>query len=463
MMYTKSKVLLWLIILLPNSLWSQQIFSLEEAVAYGIEHRYDLQSQRLDIEIQDAQNREILANAYPQITGSSNFTYNYKKQVVLFPDFVTPSIYGVLLSEGILQNVDPNKLDPNNLSPVSFVQNYGFTGQLQLQQLLFEPTLFVGLKARDASMELATEKVAKSELDIKEAINKAYYSVLLGRANLKLVNANITLLDSLYYTTNAIYKAGLAEQLDVDKIKVQLNNLANEKVKAENFLSVSEYSLKFNMAYPFDQELQLKDSLDEKFLEDLDAYLEEPITAEQSLDFKILEINQRLAELNIMRYKYTRYPTLSFFANYGFNSPSNEFNYFSRDAEYFGQGMMGLNLSIPILTSGGTKSRITQAQLQQQQLSLAVDNLRLSYKLQNENLKTNLRNALISLKNQEENIRLAKKIYDMSRIKYETGVGSSLEIIQTNTDLQKAQTAYLQALYEAILAKVNILKASNKL
>ncbi len=453
--------MLFLLGLSAHGLLAQRAFSLEDAIDYGLEHSYDLQSKSIEVELQKEKNNEITSAAYPQITGNAGFNWNYKKQIVLFPDFVTPQIYGTLLQEGLITSVDPSVLEPN-LSPVSFVQNFGLTGTAQLQQLLFEPSLFVGLKARDASIELVEHQKEKTELEIKEDIYKSYYGVLISNVNLGLINTNINLIQNLKSNTEKIYRAGFGEKLDVDRLDVQLNNLLTEKIKARNFVAVTDYTLKYHMNFPLDEEIILTDSLSKSFIDDMQYLLEEPIKSESTIDYKILQSNQDLAELNILRYKYQKLPTLSFFANYGFNSPSNTFNYFT-DGKYYGQGMLGLNLSVPIFTAGKIKSMVSQATLQSQQLDLAMKNLDRSYALQNKTLKTNLSNALIALRSQEKNVELAKKVYESTKAKYETGVGSSIEVIQANSEYQIAQTNLYQALYEAVLAKINILKALNKL
>ncbi len=435
------KILFSAILLNCSLAHAQTNFSLQEALDYGLEHSLDLQSNDIDIELQRQQNKEITAAAMPQINGSSNFTYNYKKQVVLFPDFQNPGV----------------------TTPVSFVQNYGLTGTAQLEQLIFEPSVFIGLKARDASMELVENKRVKSELEIKEGIYKSYYGALIAQVNQILVNNNIALVTELKKNTSAIYKAGFAEKLDVDKLDVQLNNLKNELTKANNFYQVTMYQLKYQMNYPINDSIYLTDSLDRKFIDDLQILLEEPISSRKTIDYQILRSNLKLADLNIERYKYQRLPTMAFFVNYGFNSPTDDFNYFNSDANYFGQGMMGLSLSVPLYTGGKIKAQISQAELQSQQLNLALTNLDRAYLLQDKTLKTNLKNALIALETQEKNIELAKQVYETTQIKYETGVGSSLEVIQANTEYQNAQTNFYQALYDAVLAKINILKALNQL
>jgi outer membrane protein len=50
-----------------------------------------------------------------------------------------------------------------------------------------------------------------------------------------------------------------------------------------------------------------------------------------------------------------------------------------------------------------------------------------------------------------------------TRKKYESGTGSQLEINTAQTELKTAQTNYITALYEAIVAKTDFLKATGKL
>ena len=58
---------------------------------------------------------------------------------------------------------------------------------------------------------------------------------------------------------------------------------------------------------------------------------------------------------------------------------------------------------------------------------------------------------------------LAEKVYDQTKKKYEAGTGSNTEITTAETELKSAQTNYIAALYDAIIAKVDYLKAIGKL
>jgi outer membrane protein TolC len=60
-------------------------------------------------------------------------------------------------------------------------------------------------------------------------------------------------------------------------------------------------------------------------------------------------------------------------------------------------------------------------------------------------------------------MRLAEKVLQTTRRKYEQGVGSSFEVLQADQDFQTAQGNYFQALYDAINARIGYFRAIGKL
>ena len=64
---------------------------------------------------------------------------------------------------------------------------------------------------------------------------------------------------------------------------------------------------------------------------------------------------------------------------------------------------------------------------------------------------------------QKKNMKLAEEVYEQTKKKYEAGLGSNTEITTAQTDLKSAQTNYITALQEAIIARIDYLKAIGKL
>jgi outer membrane protein TolC len=124
---------------------------------------------------------------------------------------------------------------------------------------------------------------------------------------------------------------------------------------------------------------------------------------------------------------------------------------------------VGVNLSIPIFNGFFTKSKIQQAQIELQKTENQIDALKLSIDNEVATAKNNFRSAISTLDFQKENMTLAERVYDQTKKKYEVGTGSQLEITNAQTDLKAAQTNYITALYDAIIAKTDFLKATGKL
>jgi outer membrane protein TolC len=76
---------------------------------------------------------------------------------------------------------------------------------------------------------------------------------------------------------------------------------------------------------------------------------------------------------------------------------------------------------------------------------------------------TNFLNAIESLESQRENNTLAENVARITKIKYEQGVGSNLEVVDAESSLREAQINYYSALYDAIVAKIDLDKAYGKL
>src|SRR5690606_17181808 len=84
------------------------------------------------------------------------------------------------------------------------------------------------------------------------------------------------------------------------------------------------------------------------------------------------------------------------------------------------------------------------------------ENLEAGIDLEVNQSKISLTNTLKTLESQRENIELAEEVARVTQIKYTSGVGSNLEVTEAETALREAQTNYYNALYEAILAQIDL-------
>ncbi len=434
-----SKLIL-LLVLFNIQLSAQKTLSLKQAIEEGLVNDFAIKNAKLDVEKTKAVNKEVEGMATPQINGSGNLIHNY-----ILPTSLVPA-----------SSFNP-MAPPDLLLPVNFAQKFIFTGEIQVTQLLFNPAVFVGLKARKTIVALSEKNITRTELDVKEAITKAYYTVLVSKKRVELLESNITMLKQTKWTTEQMYKTGFVEKLDVERLTVSLNGLESEKNKVLALTELSENLLKFQIGIDLKQPIVLTEKLSEDETQNVEILLSEELKAENTIDYQVIMNNLKLTELDLQRYKLSRLPTISLFMNFGYNGPTNKFG----NVKFYEQGAQGLNISIPL--SPYKNPRATQAQIEIQKTKNSIELLKKQYQIKSYSLSVNLRNALDTYNIEKQNIALAEKVYKQTQKKYEAGTGSNLEIVTAYKDLVQAQTNYYGALYDIMLNKTEYLKALNRL
>jgi outer membrane protein TolC len=239
-----------------------------------------------------------------------------------------------------------------------------------------------------------------------------------------------------------------------------LNNLRTEKVKIESQLDAGNVALKFLMNLPQKDSLVLTDTLSEQELKD--NLLEQSYNYGDRSEYKLLQVAQELGRYNIRRYKLSYLPTIAAFASYSKNAQRQKFNFFN-DGSWFTTSIVGLSMKIPIFDGLYKQSSIRKARLELQKTNQNIEQLKASIDADVEQARLKIGSALITVDNQKRNMDLAVQVYNATKLKYEQGLGSNQEIYAAQTELKVAQSNYYGALYDAIVARIDYLKATGKL
>jgi len=421
---------------------SKHEFSVQQAIDYAKKNNVQVKNALLDVQIQEQTNREVTSAALPQITASGSYTYNAKLPVSLVP----AEFFGG--QAGTFQKI-------------AFGLKHNATGGIQLNQLLFDGQVFVGLQARETVLKFQQKNVEVTEEMIKANIYKIYYQLVVSKQQVELLDANIERFEKLLKDTRIIQENGFAEKLDVDKVSVGLTNLQTEKIKALNQIENGYMGLKLLMGMPVRDELLLTDTLSYDQIKD-DVLDPGTFDYADRKEYQYAELGIKLNEFNIRRYKLSRYPTLSLNGYYNKNAQRDKFDLFNK-GDWFDISAVTLNLNIPIFTGFSTKSKIQKAKLELQQSVNQREYLKMSIDNDLQVAKNDFRSAISALDFQKKNMELAESVYKQTKKKYEAGTGSQTEINTAQTDLKTAQTNYITSLYDAIIAKVDFLKATGKL
>ena len=422
---------------------AQYSMTLQEAVDYALVHNQNIINAQLDMVSAEAFVKENIATGLPQINGNIDLADNFELPTSFLPAEFFPG--GT----------------PGEKLPVQFGTKYSGNAVLSATQMVFDGVFFVGLEAARTFQELSTKEHIKTKIDVVEAVTKAYYNVLVNKLTLELIDKNYGRLDTLLNETKIMYENGFAERIDVSRVQVQYNNIKVNQSNSVKMLTISESLLKFQMGMPVENEIALTDELSLEMFDDAE---EEKFKYDQRVEYSILQTRERLALLDIKVTKVDYLPKIDLYSNIGAVAGTGSgANLFNLGNEWFWYGIVGVRMSIPIF-DGLQKHRMLQ------QKKAKLDKVYNSYELLKNGIDLQIQQTRVAYTNsvdfmnvQLENVKISEEVYNVTKTKYQQGVGSNIEVINADADYKQAQTNFFTALYSALLSKVDYDKALGKL
>jgi outer membrane protein len=415
-------------------------FSLQEAIDYAQNHQVAVLNARIDEDIARNTVKQTIGIGLPQLSGNANFQDFIKLPTSLLPG----EFFG----------------QPGTQIPVQFGVKYQSLVGLELNQLLFDGSYLVGIQASRTYKELSSKNLQRTRIETAVSVTKAYYSVLVSNEQLSLIDANLERLRKSLSDTEAMFANGFVEKIDVDRLTVLKNNLETERENVIRLLTLNINLLKFQMGMTVNSQLTLTDSI--AGLQADQAIIPADTSAYRSrIEYSLLETQKKLNEFDLKRYKSQFLPSLSAF---GSTSQSFQSNNFSQLFDTnFPSTIIGVRLSVPIFSGGIKINQVRNAKLAVLKTENDLLNLQNGINLEVSQAQTTYLNSLKSLDNQKRNMELAQEVLRVTKIKYEQGVGSSIEVTTAETSLKESQNNYITALYDLMINRVNVDKALGRI
>ena len=437
-------LILFTFFMAASGLSAQEVvdLNLREALTYALENNVNTKNARLETLISKATVKETTATGLPQVTGAVNLNYNPTIPVVFLPN---QPPFG-----------DPT--NPSDVIPARFGVSYQSGVAVNVTQMILDGSFFVGLKAAKTYQALTQLDVVKAENDVIENVKKAFFGVLVNQERIRLASANLSRIDSLLSETQSLFDAGFSEKIDVSRIKVQRNNTYSQLERSKTAYEISKQLLKLQMGLPPQYDINITETLKELNPEE---ELVDMLTMEGISRIEIDQLNTNLELTNLdMRYNKAQYmPTID--AN-GFIQRTGAGNTLQKvydPGNWFSSSLIALRMEIPIFDGLAKSARIQKNRIQLNQLENQKIFLDDNIALEIYQARTSLKNDLNILEIQRENMTLAQEVFDMSKIKYNEGVGSNFEVVEADAALIEAEINFLAALYDGLIAKVDLEKA----
>ncbi len=413
-------------------------FNLEEAVTFALDSNYASINARRDIAKAIKQKWETTATGLPQIDGNINYQNNLKQPVTLLPAEITGG-------------------DPGTFVPVTFGTKQNANAVATLNQLIFDGSYLVGLKAAKAFLRYSENANEKTRLEVRKGVINAYGSVLLAEELVAIFEKNKANLEENLIETRKIYENGLTEEESVEQLEITLLDIETQLNNARRSQAIAKQM--FNLALGIDVEAQvtLTDDLDELANQNISlSLLDASLNIENNVDYKIAEnlVEQRYFENRLEKSKFL--PRLSAFVNYGTSANSDDFTFFNGDQKWYQSSVLGVSLNIPIFSSGLRNAASQRTKIALDQAKTDFEQTQQQIKLELTRAQSNYQFAIENYENSKKNLALSERIDNKNQIKFTEGLSTSFDLRQAQTQLYTAQQQYFQAMLEVINEKANL-------
>jgi outer membrane protein len=419
--------------------------SLRQAVDYAVQNQKDVKNAIIDEQIAQKKVNEIMGLGLPQISAS----FDLKEFIELPTQLIPADFFGG---------------PPGSFATVKFGTKYNATAGVDASQLLFSGDYFLGVKASKVFVEISTKSTQRTKIETSATVSKAYYTVLINEERMQLMNASIARLKKTMEDTKALMDNGFVEKIDYDRLTVTYNNLLVEQEKVQRLLSVGTYLLKYQMGMDINANLTLTDKLgDVKFDPASANVAAQKFDYEKRVEYGLFQTQYKLAQLDLKRQHLSYLPSAYAYGSISGAAQRNEFDIFDTKKQWYPTAVIGAKITLPIFAGGQRHAKSQQATLSLEKAENNMEFIKKSIDLEIASSTVILLNASASFENQKKNITIAEDVVRVAKIKYEQGVGSNLEMITAENSLKEAQTNYYNALFDAIVAKVDFDKANGNL
>lgn len=435
------KIIFSLFVLISGSSYAQQSFSLEQALEFSTYNSYNVKLSEIEQKSAIAKVKETIGTGLPQINGNASYQ-NFIKQPV---QVVPAEFFGG---------------EPGEFQPVVFGTKQNLTADITAQQLIFDGSYLVGLKAAQEVVELFELQKEKSILEVKKDVSNAYFMVLVADKSAEVLEQSLDVLKKLSEDQRAMYKEGFASESDADQLDINYINLKNNYEYAKTQKTLALLLLKYRMGIAQEDDIILTDKL-EQYTQNT-PLLESNSDLENTNAFSLVKKNIELQTLNRKALQAQYLPSLNGFFTTQQQAFDNEFSFFSSDADYFASTFFGLNLKVPIFSGLNKHNKIKQAKYEEFKAKVNALQVKEGIKLDYRNAEANLNYQFKNFKNQERSLELAKSIRSKTLIKFQEGLSSSFEISQSEQQLLDAQNTYTQAILNYLQALTNIKYLTNQ-
>jgi len=439
--------------------------SLQEALKMAMQNNTNILNSELDLKMAQKKVWETTASGLPQISGKGSYSHIFKVPTLSFggktvlSDTEVPwdpttqsgtmSSLQLLSGENIYLNSEPG-------TPIELGLKNNTTFDLTLSQLIFSGAYIVGLQATKVYYGLTKQTAEKTRLDVIETVTNTYTMIQLAEESKKILSQNLENIDKTLYEISEMNKQGFLEKTDVDQLEVTANTIRNAMNQIDSNLNMAYRLLKIQLGMDDTAKIEIIDSLEsgESLTTSSLSLISETFNIDQNVDYQLIQTSEKAAKLDLNLAKSAFLPTIAGFYNHTEKLKAPAFDFAPKD-------LIGLNLSLPIFSSGQRLSVVSQKKMALEKAKNTRMLVSSSLMIQAGQYQSDLKLKLERFQNQKKSAELSDDIYQRTLEKYKQGMASSMDLMTSQNQYLSNLTNYYQTIYDVLGAKSKLEKMFN--
>lgn len=434
-------------------------FSLKEAQNYAVQNNKSILNADLDVEMAKKKVWETTAMGLPTVTAKGAYQYTPKLSPIIDALFA-PNPWNVNVDKA-LDSITGNHHSKfgkygQGGGPNLNEMKWSMTGDLTVSQLIFSGSYLVGLQSAKVYKSLSELSKNKSIQDVLESVSNTYFNILIANENMNILDSTYNNMEKMLSDMEKMNAQGFTEETDVDQMRITLANVKSSLDLIRRQKDLAEKLLKIQLGIKIEQPLQLTETLDQ--LLSSQTYEQLVLTdfvVDQNINYQMVDAQVKVSSLLLKLRKSETLPEIAAFYQY-----EKQFN--TNAITLTPPHVLGVNITIPIFSSGARWSKIKQAKLDLQKSinnrDVAADNI----KVQFYQSKSSLLSAKDKYESDKQNLELSRKIYNRSLVKYQQGIISSIDLTQVQNQFLTSQSTYYQSIQNLIAEKDKLEKLLTK-
>ncbi|HUI09991.1 MAG TPA: TolC family protein [Bacteroidota bacterium] len=406
--------------------------TLDSAVTLALSQNREVLMADRERDRADAQIAEATSGALPQLSVSGLYTRNVRLPVLFLPP-------NTVFNPG------------NSTETLELGSNNSYLLGATLSQTLYSRKVGVALDIANTYRDYSEQAYRATSQDVTLAVRRAFYGVLLARELAAVNREGLEVVRTNVENVRSLYNHGSAAEYELLRAEVELANTEPLAIAADNALVLSLNALKEILAIPLDADLDVVGEF--AFREVPQRALEDARERAPGANPALLglRLQEDMLQMNISIERASLFPTLSLIGSYQYQTQDNTFAF--RSYLWATSLSVGLQVSFPLFDGFRSSARIDQAVIDRDRAHLALLSAEQGLRLRLQAAELRMQEAARRIRGQEQNIAQATKAVRIAQTRYRNGVGTQLELMDSEAAMTRARATRAQALYDFLIAQ----------